>query len=181
MDYAVWSALAPYLDLASLLEVRQVHQDGAHPFPRDEPRTLLSLELRGSSKSRYRCVEFADATAPVPEDVPCASLACMVHQYAGTRASFGYMTFKGFGPSAPGWGTYVETMRRRLQRYLTLRAARVDTAGRITTVTGPSEVLDASYVLFMGSWAKHRANVTVGLADGTRVGLVVGYDNVSVV
>ena len=181
MDYVVWSVIAPYLDLANLLVLRRVHRDGRHFFPRDESRTLLVLGLRGTNKSRYKCVEFADAAAPVDKDVPYATVVGMVQQYATTRASFGVGAFKGFSSLGPGWGRFTETMRRRLQRYLTLRGAHVDTAGRITKVNGPSEVLDASYILFNGSWAKHRANVTVGLADGTRVGLVVGYDNVSVV
>ena len=176
MDYVMWSTLAPYLNLASLCAVRQVHRDGRYPFPRDATRTLLILGLRGATLLRYMCVEFADGTPPVSEDVPCTTIKGMVHQYAGTRASFGYTNFKGFGALTRGWGTYAETMKRRLQRYIVLRVVRVDTAGRIT-VTETSKVLDASYALIGGSWVNHRANVTVGFADGTRVGMVVGYDN----
>jgi hypothetical protein len=138
--YAVWSALAPYLDVRTLLAVRGVHRDARHPMPRDASAVLVRLTLnKGGQVPRTHVAEGRDGTV-VLRDV----------------------TFKGltaFGSLV--WGRYDTTTRARVGRYLGLRTCAVDTSGRVTW-HDEARVVCASYFFVRG-----RMRMLCSLCDGT--------------
>lgn len=124
LDYTVWSLVAPYLDVRSLVTVRRVHRDGRHPFPCDAARMLVHLVVNKSGKlKRYAMVEATD----------------------GEEAVVDTIFFKGVSRGPLLWGHHETTMCRRLQTYLGMRTCHVDVHGHVRVARTPSLVVSALY------------------------------------